>query len=344
MYNQEFSLETTKWIFRSEDMSLEEEQLWIHHLKTKGFNIEDSREIFTPFTGEKAVFLNEDIGTQELRVRMWNWTDSNNKQHKILDINAWPDDNESGVIAFDGKAIISNSEQHLSWLPNDCLDFSGFDDRLEFFSEIRKHLADDYWCWSDESQFKEDYDKFFSGEAGKNAIMLERIACENYHNKIEAIEQKQKFLKEKYLHEFNLLERLPVTISSNIANITEVADKIGYDLEPGINGKIDNHTDFSFIQWTHYNTCFKLVTITRNYKSDTFLLNSLGKIIFQVYKGDYLTDVYDGNNAIHRSLAKRIHSYLEVMWGEYRRPNYNIVTSFSSNEITPLIPLYFKNY
>lgn len=52
------------------------------------------------------------MGTRELRIRHWLWTD-NNISHKILDINAWPGDNESGIISSDDKPILTNSDTNL---------------------------------------------------------------------------------------------------------------------------------------------------------------------------------------------------------------------------------------
>lgn len=167
MYNHEFSLVSSKWIFRLEDMEPAEQQLWIDHLDRDGFTIEDPHEIFTPFMGEQAPHLNEDIGTQELRVRVWNWTDINNVQHKLVDINAWPGDNESGVIAIDGQAVINNSDQSLSWRP-DTKDVFAFDDRMEFFYEIRKDLTgDDTCCWSESDTVKDDFDNFLQEKQEK---------------------------------------------------------------------------------------------------------------------------------------------------------------------------------
>ena len=116
-YLSEFEVESIKYVFRFEDINLEEAELWKKHMVDEvGAQIDDYRELFEPFEGERNTFLNEDVGTDELRISRYTWTDpKTSKIYKLLDMNSWPGDNECGFIAFNGIKTITNSDQSLEF-------------------------------------------------------------------------------------------------------------------------------------------------------------------------------------------------------------------------------------
>ena len=302
MYHTEFTLISSKWMFRLDQMTELEQELWCKHLERDGFTIDDMREIFSPFDGEKALHLNEDIGTQELRVRTWNWIDSSGKSHTILDINAWPGDNESGVIAIDGKAIMSNGDQDLGLL-DDVDDPFNFSERESFFSMIR--IGNDYDPSDDD--IKADYDAFFASDAGFNFNTIEKNAFDHYQKKLNEIHNEHENLREKHLPEFQYIEQL------GSGDYTEIADKIGYTLNENSLGEFDNRTTFIFIEWKWEDYHRKFVTITEHYNTNTYMLNDNGQIEMMIYQNTYLTGDFDLIDPIMKLLAPRFHSYWHLI-------------------------------
>lgn len=127
-YISEFKLTSSKRVFRFEDLTDEEVRLYIDNADYFD-NLTDDREIFLPFRGEERTYLNEDIGVDELRVYRWTWLG-----HELIDINAWPGDNESGVVDIDGQAFLSNSDADFTF----C-DETPYDEEFEHRLEILKN-------------------------------------------------------------------------------------------------------------------------------------------------------------------------------------------------------------
>lgn len=292
MYHHEFSLISSKWIFRLEDMTELEQKLWIEHLSRDGFEITDPHEIFEPFQGESAIHLNEDVGTQELRIRVWNWTDSNNKVHELLDMNHWPGDNESGIIAFDGEIKLDNGDQDISFCVEEEL--FNFDDRLNFFSEIRKKFIDDRECFDDD--IREDYEAFFLNQ---HSITIESTAWNLYQSKMDKIRSDHDELRVRYGNDFEI-------IGQTNSGIT-----IGYELKLDMHRKTDKNATFTFTKWIDRN--IYLVIIVDNWHWETYVLNKEGKIDYMIYKSTYLSDNFDPKHEIMMGLAPRIHSYLDMI-------------------------------
>jgi hypothetical protein len=315
MYSNEFMLEESRWIFRLEDMMRDEQELWMQHLRDDGFVIDDPREIFEPLPGESALYRNEDVATDELRVRTWIWTDSQNRRHRLLDINAWPGDNESGIIAIDGMPTLTNGDQDLVWLPG-VDDKFGFDERIGFFGEIRKYLIDNPWSpETDLEELQEDYDRFFTSDTGKQAIVIETAAWNDYRNKKREIAERRTVLEQQYISEFTFRDKLPVIVPWRDVgvDIDDIADQLGYKLKLNRLDQIDSNASFIFIQWTHPEYgCKILVTIRDRDEHHTYFLNDDGKIGRTVYRGDYLADDYDSSDPMMQALSERIHSYLKL--------------------------------
>ena len=102
MYHSEFTLLRCKDICRIEDMLDDEISWWkihLEHIYVGMFgSIEKPEDFSTPFDGESFQYLNEDIGTDQLRIRRWRWIDSTKEEHIILDMNNWPGDNKTYLI------------------------------------------------------------------------------------------------------------------------------------------------------------------------------------------------------------------------------------------------------
>jgi hypothetical protein len=297
-------------------MTKTEQYLWTIHLKNDGFEIDNPREIFEPFNGESCSFLNEDVGTQELRIRVWNWIDSKNQSFELIDINAWPGDNESGIISIDGIPVISNGDQDLSWISKHNHEFQQM---LDLFREIRINCHED-----DRDTEDPECEAFFTSDAGQQAIKLEKTARDKYLNEINDIRTQHTTLRDKYLPEFSLIDSLPINGNGIyrrsldeediIEEIIEIADEIGYQLKKNYWNTYDSGTKFTFIQWKRDSGDLKLVTINENHRWNTFLLGANGKLHRQIYKQNYLCDDYDLNDPILCELAPRIHSYFEILY------------------------------
>ncbi len=325
MYHHEFNLISSKWIFRLENMTELEQKLWIQHLSDDYHqDITDPREIFEQFRGESAIHLNEDVATQELRVRVWNWTGSNGKVYELLDMNAWPGDNESGIIAFDGVIRLKNGDQDLSYFGEPI---SEFEDRLDFFSEIRQNLSEDpndRDCWHDE--VRDDYEAFFDSQNGKDSCKIESRAWDLYQDKLIALHSEHKRLRIQYANEFEVINQF----TSKNTDVSELADKIGYERKLDYSDKLDKNIQFTFTKWIDYDTY--LVTIRDHYDTNTYVLNKAGKIDFQMYKSDYLSDNYDPNNDVMRELALRIHAYWDMIINYRSEPEQTLASLMYSGE------------
>lgn len=269
MYHSEFTLEESRRIFRLEDMFKDEQELWMLSLRHNGFTVDDPREIFEPFTGEQALHLNEDIGITELRARTWIWTDSENRRHRLLDINGWPGDNESGIIAIDGIPTLSNGDQDLEWLSEES-DFFGFDDRIGFFEAIRQNLFDDPWPsepdleyhdpWSpktDLEELQEDYDLFFASDAGKQAIAIETAACNDYLDRKQEIGNKHRALEQKYNSEFSLIKKLPTPMRCRGNTIEQITKYLDWEFGSSNRRQIEARASFTFVQYTSIDEIIK---------------------------------------------------------------------------------------
>lgn len=337
MYHHEFTLISSKWMFRLEDMTKLEQKLWSEYLERDGFRIDDMREIFTPFDGEQAIHLNEDVGTQELRVCTWNWIDSAGTSHTILDINGWPGDNESGVIAIDGEAIMTNGDQDLSLL-EDIDDPFNFSEREALFYYIRK--GNDCQNMSDD-ELNANYNAFFDSESGINIEKLETTALNDYHQKLNAIHEEHNVLCEKHLSEFKYIDQ------SGLEDYTEIADRIGYKLVENWLGEFDKHTVFKFIEWKCENFHRNLVTVHEHYDTNTYILDDNVKIGMMIYKKTYLSDNFDITDPIMDALAPRIHSYFHMIRNYKISPiaklnsnnKLNTCNMFTNSSALPSIPL-----
>lgn len=190
MYHSEFKLLSCKDIYRIDDMSDDEIKWWKFHLENIHDGlftpIDNPKEFFTPFEGENCEFLNENIGTDQLRIRRWQWIDSDNKEYIILDMNNWPGENEYGLIILDNIHILNNNDQ---WLTK-VTDLSDFKDRLDFFTKLRSDIEfeDDN---ADDNTTK-NMKSFVESDNGKKSIIIQKEAEEKYRFDIKNIYDEQK--------------------------------------------------------------------------------------------------------------------------------------------------------
>jgi len=73
-----------------------------------------------------------EIPVEELRIRHWLFSSTDIKGD-ILDFNAWPGDNEAGIIVHQNEVIAHNSDQGLTLLS----DYSYLSKVFEYFGELR---------------------------------------------------------------------------------------------------------------------------------------------------------------------------------------------------------------
>lgn len=107
-YLHEFSLKSCKFATKMSDLTKEETNLWRKFLEEQQLIHDDIIDLFD--NEEEWDGHNEDI-----RVMYFEWK-HNNKIDILLDMNAWPGDNESGFISINGKMVLKNSDQYISAL------------------------------------------------------------------------------------------------------------------------------------------------------------------------------------------------------------------------------------
>jgi len=307
MYYTEFTLLSCKDIYRIDNMLVDEIKWWKFHLETihDGLfaSINNPKEFFTPFDGESCKYLNQDIGTDQLRIRRWQWIDSLNKKHIILDMNSWPGDNESGLVILDNIHILDNNDQHLTKVT----DLSDFKDRLNFFTKLRSDIE-----FEDDNANKnttENMELFVESDNGKKSIIIQKESEEKYQSAIKNIYNKQKILKELYIKEFSL--------------ITEFSDdEIIIDIENQLDYSFDDPEKLTFIKWSYNQNTYILIIAKYRHNNKTFILDSnneninednlnvIGQIKCQLLDNNYLSEDFDNDDKICKVFKSRVHSFI----------------------------------
>lgn len=335
-------LESCKYAYRAEHLLPEEQRLWMDHMREDGYEMTDPQEIFTPFAGEVLAFDNEESSIEELQVRVWVWTDTTGVEHRLLDINGWPGDNESGFIAMNGLAILSNSDQCLEWKGEPD---TAFAPHLKVFDQIRCNLEENPYYEFDDELDQQQFEQFFASEAGKEAIQMANTAFDKLLREKEDLRQFFVQTRDRYLEEFTPLATLPKPLPKSFGIPTpktkqivaqKIAESIGYNLEPNYHYDL---THFYFVRWNSPFGPMILVTVRRTFLDQTFLFHAddstqifedeyvlsdefsptigfqaaphSGKIGQQVFEGHYLYQKPTDDVTI--TLAPRIHAYMEVL-------------------------------
>jgi hypothetical protein len=195
--NLEFTLQSAKYLFRFEDATPDELQVWslLH-------KVDDPHEFFLPFIGESSLYLNDEVGTQELRVRYWTWTHDGTVDN-ILDMNYWPGDNEHGIITIKNNM----TWEILTGNDNSMLDteHEAFKLRLPFFEAMRntQKVSD----VEDDHALKDDLILYLNSEAGKQARIIQKTAWNKYCDAMDAITNEHHRLSTCYRDEFELCDK-----------------------------------------------------------------------------------------------------------------------------------------
>lgn len=105
-YLNEFSLKSCKFVTKMDEMTKEEILLWRSFLEQHHLIHDDVIDLFDDT--EEWDGYNEDI-----RIMYFEWK-HNNKTDILLDMNAWPGDNEFGVVFLNGKQVFGNGDQRIS--------------------------------------------------------------------------------------------------------------------------------------------------------------------------------------------------------------------------------------
>jgi len=315
MYYSEFKLLSCKNIFRIEDMLDNEIKWWKFHLENifDGMfsPIENPKEFFEPFEGESCEYLHEDIMTNQLQIRRWEWTDQSNKKHILLDMNNWPGDNESGLIVKDNIHILNNND---TWLTK-VIDLSDFKDRLDFFTKLRSDIEFENDNAEDKNTNK-NMELFVESDHGKKSIIIQKEAEEKYRLSIKNIYDDQKRLRELYTHEFSLI----VDFSDD-----EIIKRVSEKLDLYFN----NHTNLIFIKWcikwvyNQQNTHILIISKLDRHNNETYILDShdtninennldvIGCIKYQLLDNNYLSNDFNSDDKICQAFKSRIHSFIE---------------------------------
>lgn len=340
-YHEEFRLISSRYLMSIDDITPEEIQLWMEHIKNEGYKVDDPREFFDPAIGDELTFVNEEVNTDELRVRHWLWTCRKGKNegetHELIDINSWPGDNECGIIAIDGVTVINNGNCHLQFKENSSNSlYSDFELRLPFFQELRTNLDEE-----DEDEGEENdsvlmsIKEFRESEYGKQAIEIEKAGSQLYSERLNTITTENNRLKALYVSEFSFMytkfdgsywtDAYVDKPSVHMVSPENVAEQIGYQFVIYPFDRFDfnntypdtNPIFYKFVKWTpgggegrEGSKSYILVDIRDRYESRTYLLNEAGKIECQVFDKAYLAKDDGKRTELVLMLHSRIHSYL----------------------------------
>lgn len=107
-YLHEFSLKSCKFVTKMKEMTDEEIVLWRAFLQQHHLIHDDVIDLFD--NTEEWDGYNEDI-----RIMYFEWK-QDNKIDILLDMNAWPGDNEFGAIFLKGKQVFNNGNQRITSL------------------------------------------------------------------------------------------------------------------------------------------------------------------------------------------------------------------------------------
>lgn len=280
-YINEFELISSKRVFRFEDLTEEEIRLYIDNTKYF-YNLKDDREIFIPFRGEEKTYLNEDIGVDELRVYRWLWCD-----HELIDINTWPGDNESGVVAINHIAFLLNSDTDFTF----CIDTpynKKFEKRLDIFQKLR-YLDDD----TDD----DDFNMFMKNEKGQKYKKIEDDSHKIYINKYKQITDNHLLLCNSYYNEF-------AKISNPQYNFIDVNSDL-------FKNKTIKSYNVKYFIWNYENTDHIIIHFNdkNKYKNSTYLCDNNYKIIQKIYSDHYLSKNKGNRTLLILELHKRIYSF-----------------------------------
>ena len=327
-YSQEFRLTSVKYMFRVEDITPEEAKLWMYHLADEGFKINEPHEIFIDFLKDY------DNRTDELRVRYWTWKcgGDQGKEYKLVDMNSWPGDNESGIISIDGIPLIGNGDAQLN-IRDDGI-CPEFQDRLQFFETLRISLGENV----PEDRLNIPGIKVFrESELGQQAMRLNDMAWEKYRNEKIVVEEEQKRLQGLYLHEFTFMCKKKEGVYRGLLCGKEgegregegreddkvviicpgdVAIKLGYKLKDGPMYCDNTDITYTFIKWTHqvdrqiHGKEYVLVRIKEN-EDTSYILDDNGKIVVEIFKSVILNEE-EKKNEIIVALQPRMYAYFAI--------------------------------
>ena len=141
-YLREFSLKSCKRAVQMLDLTEKEIELWICFLKYDGSDevLEYTDDLFEDTEGFQGA-------NEEVQVTTWEWN-HDGVSEVLIDINAWPGDNQSGAIFYNEQIVMTNSDDNLSGLNTTP---GSLKERLRSFQHIRSRT-----CMNDEDEFNLD--------------------------------------------------------------------------------------------------------------------------------------------------------------------------------------------
>lgn len=192
-----------KFVFRRDQATDEELQPYVDYIKVE--NPQATLDnIFETFPGE-LISYNEDYSTDRLRIRHWKWV-LNDVTYDLLDVNAWPGDNESGTISVRS----SHQEPYVTiGINSDRWIISEGSHQLtpyfEHFGDIRTLDSEAFPEGPDpDSPCEMRAVAFYQRESGKISLQLEDQAWETYKQKLNPIYKQFDEMKRKYVSEFEV--------------------------------------------------------------------------------------------------------------------------------------------
>lgn len=291
-YQTEFELLSCKTIFRLEDITPKEADLWMKHLVKEEFTDVNVRTLFEPLEGEE--YFENEYNLDELVIRRWKWT-HDGCDHILLDINGYPGDNESGCIAFDGEPLLSNSDQSLTKLEfNDATPAHAilFKDRISFFETLRCYCAGNIEDIEDD-----DIKAFYASPKGIHACILFEDAYEAYRQKFKAIHNKHVELANQYMIDFCFVDKT-------------IVDKIHFS---GV-----RPTNIKCAEWNYKGENYLLAKIRDHYTLCTYLVDTTQPVYTlgpKVFIDDQLVPKSEGveQTELIQALNLRIHAFTKFL-------------------------------
>lgn len=323
-YATEFSLISCKIIFRIDDATAEELEIYHKHPDFK--HIENCQDLFLPFEGEERSFYDPNFGTQKLRIRYWIWQ-YGDIDYELVDINSWWPQ-ETGVIGIKTKkdknfTLLAINDD--SWI-NLIIDHV-FESRVDFFSSIRFLCELDDCCSYDDEIINAEVEKFIQSDAGQKASSIELEAQTLYQNKYNIILTERIRLKNLYLSEFKIVE-------TRVNPDSDFLNAIGYlqlwESKPSNQARVqlwdenlgNPHVSYLSLEWNYDNNTYKLIYINDLDDNDRNLYLIINGSLIEVFHDWFLSEKNrESRTPLIYELHHRIHSI------KYLCLNYNPLMS-----------------
>lgn len=207
-YKSEFDLLSVKYATKMSDMTQVEIELWKQWLvKDLGsYVLKGSEDLFDSKNGWEGY-------NEEIQIRYWLWS-HDDKSDILLDMNAWPGDNEGGAIFLNQIMVFKNGDQDISSVETTPENLKL---RLNSFEHLRNFYCQD--------------------EIEKKDLQSEHIHCQKVYEKYHKLLGERAYITISYeiVHQFMMSGQLKIWKVSEFqpANPSNVKMLFGHNLNSG---------------------------------------------------------------------------------------------------------------